>query len=331
MTAAMLRLRPLLAAIVVPLAIGTGWSREARVMLPESDTRVTARAVALDPYDPARRRLGELRYQGGVELTGCDPVFGGYSALSVRGDRFTLLSDDANILRFTMGRDWRVRDVGLASLPGGPDIGWTKRERDSESMTIDPATGRVWVGFEQYNEIWRYASGLTRAEAGVAPPAMANWRSNGGVEAMARLADGRFVAFSESVPYGESMRAGLLWAGDPVASPASAIRFRYQTAPGFRPVDLTELPDGRLLVLERRFQLPFRWSNRLVVIDRAALTAGGTVRGREIARLQAPLIHDNFEGVAVVREGAAVMLWLVSDDNRLPMQRTLLLKFQLKG
>jgi hypothetical protein len=325
------RLRPLLAAIVVPLAIGTGWSREARVMLPKPDTRMTARAVALDPDDPARRRLGALRYLGGVELTGRDPAFGGYSALSVRGDRFTLLSDDATILRFTMGRDWIVRDVGLASLPAGPDIGWTKRERDSESMTTDPATGRVWVGFEQYNEIWRYTPGLSRAEGGVAPPAMANWRSNGGIEAMARLADGRFVAFSESVPYRESARVGLVWSGDPVASPAPVIRFHYQAAPGFRPVDLAELPDGRLLLLERRFQLPFRWSNRLVVIDRATLTAGATVRGREIARLQAPLIHDNFEGVAVVREGAAVMLWLVSDDNRLPLQRTLLLKFRLNG
>ncbi len=325
------RLRSLIAVVALPLLLGTGWSREARVALLGRDTRVTVRPVPLDPHDPARRHLGALVYRGGVELIGRDPAFGGYSALAVRGRRFTLLSDDANILRFTMARDRTIHDVRFGQLPTGPDTGWTKRERDSESMTIDPATGTVWVGFEQFNQIWRYAPGLARAEAGVAPAAMARWRSNGGIEAMARLADGRFVAISESIPYGESMQEGLVWSGDPVAVPKPAFRFAYRPTPGFRPVDMVELPDRRLLVLERRFALPFRWSNRLVVIDRAALTAGNVVQGREIARLEAPMIHDNIEGVAVTRQGDGITLWLVSDDNRLPMQRTLLLNFDLIG
>ena len=325
------RLRSLIAVVALPLLLGTGWSREARVALLGRDTRVTVRPVPLDPHDPARRHLGALVYRGGVELIGRDPAFGGYSALAVRGRRFTLLSDDANILRFTMARDRTIHDVRFGQLPTGPDTGWNKRERDSESMTIDPATGTVWVGFEQFNQIWRYAPGLARAEAGVAPAAMARWRSNGGIEAMARLADGRFVAISESIPYGESMQEGLVWSGDPVAVPEPAFRFAYRPTPGFRPVDMVELPDRRLLVLERRFALPFRWSNRLVVIDRAALTAGNVVQGREIARLEAPMIHDNIEGVAVTRQGDGITLWLVSDDNRLPMQRTLLLNFDLIG
>ncbi len=325
------RLHSLFAVVALPLLLGTGWSREARVALLGQDARVTVRPVPLDPHDPTRRHLGALVYRGGVELIGRDPAFGGYSALVVQGRRFTLLSDDANILRFTMARDWSIHDVRFGQLPAGPDTGWTKRERDSESMATDPATGTVWVGFEQFNQIWRYAPGLARAEAGVAPGAMAHWRSNGGIEAMARLTDGRFVAISESVPYGESMQEGLVWSGDPVAASAPAFRFAYQPTSGFRPVDMVELPDRRLLVLERRFTLPFRWSNRLVVIDHAALTAGKLVQGREIARLEAPVIHDNIEGVAVTRQGGRLILWLVSDDNRLPMQRTLLLSFDLVG
>ena len=327
----MTRRRSLFALVMVPLLLGTGWSREARVASLGQDLQVTTRPVLLDPGDPTRRRLGALLYRGGVELIGRDPMFGGYSALVVAGRRFTLLSDDANVLRFTMGRDGAVRDVRSDHLPAGPETGWTKRERDSESMAIDPATGTVWVGFEQFNQIWRYAPGLKRAEAGVAPAAMARWRSNGGIEAMARLADGRFVAISESVPYGATMQEGLVWAGDPVASSVPALRFAYRPTPGFRPVDMVELPDRRLLVLERRFALPFHWSNRLVVIDPAALIPDAIVQGREIARLEAPLIHDNVEGVAVTREGGRTTLWLVSDDNRLPIQRTLLLHFDLIG
>ena len=42
-----------------------------------------------------------------------------------------------------------------------------------------------------------------------------------------------------------------------------------------------------------------------------------------------PLIHDNFEGVAITREGRDTIVWLVSDDNQLFLQRSLLLKFKL--
>jgi len=61
------------------------------------------------------------------------------------------------------------------------------------------------------------------------------------------------------------------------------------------------------------------------------LAADAVVRGREIARLETPLVHDNIEGVAVTREGGRTTIWLVSDDNQSMMQRTLLLKFRLEG
>ena len=54
------------------------------------------------------------------------------------------------------------------------------------------------------------------------------------------------------------------------------------------------------------------------------------IRGRSIAALAPPLVHDNFEGMAITREGGATILWLVSDDNQSMLQRTLLLKFALE-
>jgi hypothetical protein len=91
------------------------------------------------------------------------------------------------------------------------------------------------------------------------------------------------------------------------------------------------LPDGRLLVLTRGFKLPFDFAAKLVVVDPAAIRPGAVVRGREIATLAKPLIHDNFEGLAVTREGNATILWIVSDDNQLFLQRSLLLKFRLEA
>ncbi len=322
----MKRLPVLAAVILIPLLVGSGWSgEEQRRLLQVPEMRVTR--VALDPDDPARTRTGSLTYLGGAVLDSRDRAFGSFSALTVVGDRFTLLSDGGHVVRFRMSADWQARDIRIGELPAGPRTGWEKRDRDSESLARDPRTGQVWVGFESVNQIWRYGPGGTRM---VAPAAMARWTINGGAESLARLADGRFVAISESPPYGDSQRVGLVWAGDPTVQPVPAFRFTYIPAPGYDPADLVELPDGRLLVLERRLALPFAWSNRLMLVEHDALKPGAAIRGREIGRLAAPLLHDNFEGVAAVRDGNATILWLVSDDNWLPIQRTLLLKFRLE-
>lgn len=323
----------LLAVFAVPLTLGPGWTGEERLALLGGAARIDAAPVALDPDDPGRRRLGGLTFLGGVALTSADPAFGGFSAIMVVGDRITLLSDGGNIARFRLGTDWRIRTPSFAELPAGPRTGWTKRDRDSESMTRDPQTGRIWVGFEAFPQIWRYAANFGRAERGVAPAAMRGWRLNGGAESLVRMADGRFVAIAESRTRqeGKGDRVGLLWSGDPTVNPRPAFRFVYRPTPGYDPADVTQLPDGRLIVLERAFGLPFDWSSRLALIEHDAIRPGARITGRLIAQLASPLISENFEGVAATREAEATMLWLISDDNQLFLQRTLLLKFRLEG
>lgn len=330
----------LFAIVVAVLLVVPGWSGEERAPRLDPVVALSATPVPLDPRDPARTRIGQLVYLGGVRLWSWDPAFGGYSSLTVDGDRFTLLSDDGNLLRFRMGADWRPHDARGATLPAGPGTGWDKRDRDSESLVVDRASGRAWVGFEAANAVMRYAPGFARGEAIVRPAAMRRWPVNGGPEAMARLPDGRFVVVSEEarVPRaawhgteaGRALtREALVFAGDPVTAPAPR-RFAYRRHPHFDVSDATALPDGRLLVLERRFALPFRWSNILTVVAAADVRPGAVAAGTPLAVLEAPLVHDNFEGVAVTREGSATIVWLVSDDNRLPIQRTLLLKFRLE-
>ena len=121
---------------------------------------------------------------------------------------------------------------------------------------------------------------------------------------------------------------GLVWTRDPVAAPP-AFAFRYRPGGKYDPADMTQLPDGRLLVLERSFGLPFRWFGRLVVVDPRAIRPGALVTGRPIATIASPLATDNWEGVAATRENGATILWLLSDDNQFWPQRTLLMKFRL--
>jgi hypothetical protein len=289
--------------------------------------------VPLDPTNPAQRRAGALTYLGGVRLSSSDPAFGGFSEMTVVGDRFTLLSDAGNVVRFRMGPDWHPTELSFGDLPGGPGTGASKLDRDSESMTRDPATGKIWVGFEGANAIWRYDASLTHVEAGVAPAAMRDWDSNGGAESMVRLHDGGFIVIAETTrPPGsprQHARIALRFTGDPTDKASRAFAFIYVPPEGYDPSDMTELPDGRLLVLNRRVTIREWFSARLVLLDPRAIRPGARVSGSEIATIAAPMTRDNFEALGVTQEGGATILWIATDDNLEPFEQSLLMKFRL--
>jgi hypothetical protein len=340
---AMRRLITVLFVCVSVCAIVPTWSGEARLDLLGTRAQLTATRVMLDRTNPRHVRVGGLTYLGGVALASRDRAFGGFSSLAVThavtGDRFTLLSDGGNVVQFDMGSDWRPHRIAFRNLPAGPGIGWEKRDRDSESMAIDPQTGQIWIGFENSNAIWRYAPGFAGYEARVRPQAMRKWPANGGPESMARLADGRFVVISEEAHIRRAdwtgsetgrlhTRQALIFAGDPTtAGPPK--RFAYEPYGRYDPSDATALPNGDLLVLDRGFSLPFRWSNRISLVVARDVAEGRVARGRPIATIDAPLIHDNFEGITTTIENGATIVWIVSDDNQMVLQRTLLLKFRL--
>lgn len=298
-----------------------------------ADARIAATPVMLDAGDPSRTRIGALTFLGGVQLTSPDRAFGGFSSMQVSGDRFLLVSDAGNIVRFRLDPAFRLSEPRFGDLTLGPDSGQYKRERDVESLASAPATGRIWLGYERANAIWRYDARLASAERAARPPAMRDWPANGGVESLARLHDGRFVAISEtsrpSGAPGRAGRVGLMFEGDPTEAPNRGFTFVYVPPAGFDPSDVAELPNGRLLVLNRRFAVPALFTAKLTLIDPRTIRRGAIVQGREIAHFESPLLHDNFEALAVVREGKDSILWMASDDNQYFWQRSLLLKFRL--
>src|SRR5690606_28950199 len=103
----------------------------------------------------------------------------------------------------------------------------------------------------------------------------------------------------------------------------------YVTDGAFVPVDMDLLPDGSLLVLERRFSLLGGLGAQLRLVPAAQLGEPGW-RPLPVARLEPPLTVDNFEGLAVAGRGdEPPLVYIVSDDNFSPLQRTLLLQFRL--
>jgi hypothetical protein len=292
--------------------------------------RITAAAVALDPDDPARNRVGALRYLGGWALSARDKSFGGISSMVVRDGRVLALSDAGTVLSFRIDRRGAITQPRLFPLPDGPGSSARKKNRDSESLQQDPVSGRLWVGFEDANAIWRYAPGFTRAERHATPPAMRGWPGNGGAEAMVRLADSRFIVFSEEQPGPQGSTEALLFAGDPTDPAAVPVRFGYRAPTGYRVTDAGQLADGRIVLLNRRFTLLEGVSAVVTIVDPRTISDGRVLVPRELARLASPLTVDNMEALSIDREGRRTILWIASDDNFNGLQRTLLLKFALE-
>lgn len=298
------------------------------VPLPDPKASIEATLVALDPSDPARTSVGPLRFIGGWELRSERADFGGISGLHVRNGRFLAISDTGSVFRFTM-RGNRIVGAHFAKLPAGPGTSAEKSDRDAEALAVDPVTGRSWVAFERRNAIWRYKRDIGPAEAHAEPAAMAAWPSNNGPEAMVRLADGRFVVICEGVKQHGMIHEALLYASDPTRPGVLPVRFLYQAPLGFSVTDAAQLPDGRLLILHRHYSLTEGAAAALAVIDPREIKAGATVMGRRFAHFKAPLTVDNLEALAIERIGSRTILWLASDDNFSPFQRTLLMKFEV--
>lgn len=280
--------------------------------------------VELDEESPDSKRLGRLAFLGGWALTSNDPRFGGISALHVEAGQVLALSDSGWRSSFPLpgGRGPVRAAIAMIAGPGSVE---GKEGRDSESLVVEG--GRLWVGYEQANSVWRYDRRDFTSRAGAAPPAMARWSDNSGAEAMVRLPDGRFLVFSEGKG-GES--EALLFAGDPAEAGTASLRLRYRPPAGFRITDAALLPDGRLALLHRRVGLFEGFTARLTVARLPALAAGAVIEGEEAAEFEGGVTRDNFEALSVAREGGRTILWLASDDNYNPFQRTLLLKFALE-
>lgn len=315
-------------SVILPLLFVPPWEGLPQQRLFDPSLRFSLTPVVLYPGAPGRRRIGALVFERGYRLASRDPAFGGFSAMQTDGRAFTLLSDSGQGIRFTLDARGRLGAPAIFHLPAVPRGGWRGEDRDSEALTRDPA-GHLWVTFETRNEIWRYAPGFARAEGHVAPPAMAGWDENRGAEAFARLASGRFVAIDENEVAPGAGCEGLVFLADPVRHPRRAFRFRYVPPKGYKPTDMAELPDGRLVLLNRRADLSNGFTVIVTLLPKDAIRPGARVVGRPIARFAAPALHDNFEAIAAVREGDAIKLWIASDDNQNWFEASLLLEFRL--
>jgi hypothetical protein len=99
------------------------------------------------------------------------------------------------------------------------------------------------------------------------------------------------------------------------------------------PWDITDgafLPNGDLLLLERRFRLSDGMGMRIRRIDGQTIRPGAVVDGDVLIDADMSEQIDNMEGMDVVAMGPDdIRIIVVSDDNHSILQRNLMLEFRL--
>lgn len=296
-----------------------------------------APATPLPPLDLPPGSLLESR--GGLRLNRHAIGFGGLSGLHIDDTlRLTAISDLGHWLQAGLrlgpeGRPAALEAVETGRLSGEFPIP-LPRSVDGDAESLAPRPGGGWlVGFERRHRVCAYETLRDACRPVAMPLALRFAPNNGGLESLALLADGRWLAITEALPAGDGAEAREMgdvraWLG----TPGAWLPLAYRPTPGFVPTDACGLADGGALVVERRFGLPRGFQGRLLRLPAAALASAReeTVLRAETLLPETALPHENWEGVASFRHAGRTWIALLADDNELFFQEGLLLLFTLR-
>lgn len=308
-------------------------------------SQITTEQVPLNLEDRSRVKVGKLTYLGGLRLKSTDTRLGGLSSLVVSADGSRLLAvSDCGLwvgasLNYTQGRLTGVEDLIISPLldTKGKSLAYCDGDKaagDAESLTELPGIGYV-VGFENNHRLMIY--NVTMDDFMTGKPARSlplpvdvineirALKANNGIESLTTLRDHKtIIAIAEDNPKGGDLVPGWIIGETQIA------RFSYVASDGFRASDMTTLPDGDLLILERRLTLLQGLGARIKRVRQEDLQNGKIVHGEEVAMLSYPFYIDNMEGISArLGPDGRPIIYLLSDDNYFPLQRTILMMFRL--
>ena len=230
-----------------------------------------------------------------------------------------ILDSEAKLLDLN---DWVIQPI--ISTTGAPV---TDPLHDAEALARAP-DGSFMVGFEKFHRIWRYPP---------PPPnfpffARTGFHPGGSPKSAKQRRTGRHchffgwsaTGFDRGVPEPGWKLQRLVDRGE------RFFELSYLPSEEFRVTDCAALSNGDVIVLERRY-VPFGiLSARLKLVRGETVQPGAKLVGEELLKLEYPLNVDNFEGVAVQEDPTnGTIIYIVSDDNYNPFQRTLLFQFRL--
>lgn len=287
----------------------------------------------------SQRRFGPFEFVGGLELYSRDnSLFGAWSSLRMLpgGKSFIGILDTGHWFTGALERDRQGRLSGLGDteievmLDRSGQKAPGKSYMDAEGLALRGSS--AFVGFEQRHRVDRYPLGETQTMQPdgtvVLPFPVLELRGNGGLETLvAAPADsplkGALVAITEKSIDDE----GNLYAG--ILDGPRRGAFSVQRHDGFDVTDGAFLPNGDLLLLQRRFTLASGVAMRLARVRGSEIRPGAVIDPEILLHAAGGYQIDNMEGLDIQRDAdGSIRVIIVSDDNHSILQRSLMLEFR---
>lgn len=272
-------------------------------------------------------------------MTSVNPLFGALSAIRFLpdGQSFVAVMDTGHWVEGAVIRDDAGGLEGLSDLTVTPmtdangEAQLEKWRVDSEGLAL--REGQAIVSFEQSPriEIYPYPGfAKARPQGQMALPfPVEELRSNGGIETIAiapkngPLRGAAVVVSERSVDKADNLFAGIL--EGPMKGAFTVVR-----ADPYSVTDGAFLPDGDLLLLERRFNFASGLGMRIRRIAAGDIRPGAVVDGDVMLEADMSYQIDNMEALDVIsRPDGEIRVILVSDDNHSILERNLMLEFRL--
>lgn len=302
---------------------------------------VKSRLIENFKVGSSQTRFGALEFVGGLELSSSSSFLGAMSAIRLAADRSRFLGvmDTGFWYAGRLERDETGRAIGVEDFAVSPILDRSgnasdeKWKFDAEGMVL--RGDEVLVSFERRHRVDIYPA---ESPGGSRPTGslpvlipQGEFRGNRGLEMIAVAPDasqlsGAVVAISEkSLNASGDIYAAIL------TGPSKGVFF-VKRDPPFDITDGDFLPNGDLLLLERRFSIAQGVGMRIRRIEGSRLGPGNLVDGETILEADYGYQIDNMEGLDVsTDEDGQIFITLVSDDNHSILQRNLILEFRYIG
>jgi hypothetical protein len=299
---------------------------------------VTSRPIENFRIGSSQKRFGELEFAGGLEMNASSRHFGGCRRIHVFDDQSRVLgvADTGFWYAARIRRDANRRARRDRRCLHAGDDGIRRRQvgTDAEGMTVSGDT--AFVSFERDHRVAEFGlgnGGFPVLQRQYAPPVpLYELRDNRGFETVTVAPPGLPYAGALVGVSEKSLDKNLDIMAFVRHEDGRSFEFSVKRVGEFDITDGKFLPDGDLILLERRFNMSDGIAMRLRRIRGADIEKGATVDGDIL--LEADLLYqiDNMEGLSItIDPDGTPRLTLVSDDNHSILQRNLLLEFRLVG
>ncbi|UUP17172.1 esterase-like activity of phytase family protein [Nitratireductor thuwali] len=300
---------------------------------------IAARPISNFRIGSSQTRFGPLEFTGGLEMTASNRSFGALSSVRFldAGTRLIGVADTGFWFSGSLEHDKQGRPAAIADftmVPMRDPDGRTGHKWTTDAEALAVRGSQATVGFERVHRVAVFAL-EEKAEPGpllgerdfLVPPH--ELRSNRGFETLAFAPeDGPLAGALVAVTEHSIDKAGNIFAAV-LDGPRKGV-FTVVRSDDFDITDGAFLPDGDLLLLERRFSMAAGVAMRLRRIEAGSIAPGSIADGPVLLEADMAYQIDNMEALDVwQRQDGATMVSLMSDDNHSILQRNLYLEFRL--